>query len=281
MSALQAWIGREETRRDVVTAAPVSGLSATLDRDVRMPQIGDALPPAWDWLYFLSAPRASDIDRDGHGKRGKFLPPVPLPRRMWAGSRITYETPLHVGDEITRVSTIKEISLKEGRSGRLVLVTVAHQIRAGDRLAVREEQDLIYRDTPAPEAALPPARPAPAEAQWSREIAPDPVLLFRYSALTFNGHRIHYDRDYATNGEGYPGLVVHAPLVATLLLDLLWRHLPGDAVRQFEFRALRPLFDTSVFRVQGRRDGNSISLWALDSSQALAMTSEVSLAGRV
>ncbi len=280
MSALQAWIGKQETRRDVVTAGPLCRLMATLDRDAPMPQVGDALPPAWDWLYFLSAPGASDVDRDGHGRRGKFLPPVPLPRRMWAGSRITYETPLHVGDEITRVSTIKEISLKEGRTGRLVLVTVAHEIHAGDRLAVRDEQDLVYRDAPAPDAALPEARPAPAEAQWSREITPDPVLLFRYSALTFNGHRIHYDRDYAMNVEGYPGLVVQAPLVATLLLDLLWRHLPGETVRHFKFRALRPLFDTSVFHLQGRRDGNSISLWALDSSQALAIKSEVSLAGR-
>jgi 3-methylfumaryl-CoA hydratase len=167
--------------------------------------------------------RHSEIGPDGHPKRGGFLPPVPLPRRMWAGSRLTFVQPVRVGDALTRESRILDVSGKEGRTGHLVFVTVRHDYSLASGLAITEEHDIVYRDNPQPGQPAPKPTPAPTDSQFSREIVPDPVLLFRYSALTFNGHRIHYDRSYVTEVEGYPGLIVHGPLIATLLLDLLRR----------------------------------------------------------
>src|SRR5690606_26390562 len=170
--------------------------------------------------------RQSQMDVDGHPKRGGFLPPVPLPRRMWAGSQISFEAPLHVGAVVSRKSSIADVRLKEGRSGALVFVNVHHEIRAGERVCIRESQDIVYRDMPAADEAPAAGKPAPMGCRWARQITPDEVLLFRYSALTFNAHRIHYDRPYVTGTERYPGLLVHAPLLATLLLDSLVRELP-------------------------------------------------------
>ena len=276
LEALRAWIGRQETRTDVISPVPVAGLSATLDYPAPRATPGEPLPPLWHWLYFLPAAPASAIDRDGHPRRGDFLPPVPLPRRMWAGSDIRFAAPLRVGDEVERVSVIEDVSHKRGRSGELVFVTVLHRLVRGGQLAIEERQHLVYReaggDRAAPSVRSPAAGPAPGQAQWSRLVQPDPVLLFRYSALTFNSHRIHYDRDYATAGEGYAGLVVQGPLTATLLLDLLERELPGVQLQSFRFRGVRPLLDGDAFRVQGSRDGDRAELWALDGSGALAMT---------
>ena len=276
MKALSAWIGRQETCCDIIRQAPVSGLSSTLDYAVPRAGMGEPLPLLWHWLYFLPSPPASAVDVDGHPRRGGFLPPVPLPRRMWAGSSIAFNTPLYVGDEVRRVSTISDVVHKQGNSGELVFVTVAHQVFRGDALAIEEQQNLVYRqaDSGVPARA---ARPLPGEAQWSRQLHPDPVLLFRYSALTFNSHRIHYDRDYATQVEGYRGLVVQGPLTATLLLDLLRRELPDAQVASFEFRGVRPLFDGEPLQLQGRRDGSSVKLWALDDSGALAMDARARL----
>ena len=277
--ALQAWIGRTERRADLVTAAPVAALSATLDRDDAEPRPGTELPPLWHWLYFLPLARHSEIGPDGHPHRGGFLPPVPLPRRMWAGGRLEFRHPLHVGDEISRVSRIADVHAKTGRSGSLVFVNVRHEIADARGAAIVEEHDIVYRDPPAPEAAAPGPRQAPDDAAFSREIVPDPVLLFRYSALTFNGHRIHYDRSYVTEVEGYPGLVVHGPLIATLLLDLLRRAMPGARVHRFEFRAVRPLFDIHRFTVCGRPDGERcVRLWARDHEGFLAMEATAQLA---
>ena len=206
------------------------------------------------------------------------MPPVPLSRRMWAGSRLSFLSSLRIGDPIRRVSTIADIRHKTGSAGDLVFVTVLHQTYSGERLAVTEEQDLVYREPNAPGAALPPTQSAPAEAQWSRVIIPDTVLLFRYSALTFNSHRIHYDREYARTEEGYPGLVVHGPLTATLLLDLVRREVPGAELLEFKFRALRPLFDGADCQLRGRCDGKKVQLWALDESGALAVKAEARLA---
>jgi 3-methylfumaryl-CoA hydratase len=278
IAALKPWIGRQEIRRDTVTPTPVSGLAATLDRDDGEVELGDTLPPLWHWLYFLPHPMASNTGHDGHPKKGGFMPPVPLPRRMWAGSRLTFPAPLRVGEQITRVSTIKDISHKEGSSGDLVFVTVLHETYSGEQLAVTEEQDLVYRDPPATDSVLPPMQSAPAEAQWSRSLNADTLLLFRYSALTFNSHRIHYDRDYARTKEGYPGLVVQGPLSATLLLDLLRRQMPDAVLREFDFRAVRPLFDGSNCQLQGRCDGEKVMLWILDESSALTMKAEARLA---
>ena len=274
------WIGRTERRGDLVTPAPLAMLSATLDRDDPEPVAGSEVPPLWHWLYFLPVARQSGIGPDGHPKRGGFLPPVPQPRRMWAGGRLAFEHPLHVGDEITRSSRIADVNVKEGRSGALVFVTVRHEISDARGVALTEEHDIVYRDNPPPgPQPAAPSQPAPAGEQYSREIVPDPVLLFRYSALTFNGHRIHYDRSYVTGVEGYPGLIVHGPLIATLLVDLVRRQLPGARVRRFRFRAVRPIFDIHRFHVCGREEGDRRhALWARDHEGALAMEAHAELA---
>ncbi|MEO8808071.1 MAG: MaoC family dehydratase N-terminal domain-containing protein, partial [Burkholderiaceae bacterium] len=233
------------------------------------------------WLYFLPIAPMSAVGTDGHPTRGGFLPPVPLPRRMWAASRLVFHRPLQVGDTLTRVSEITDVQLKEGKSGPLVFVKLMHTVMSSDgATAITEEQDIVYRDDPNPGDAPAAAKPAPPDADWCRELQPDPVLLFRYSALTFNGHRIHYDRPYATSVEGYPGLVVHGPLIATLLIDHLRRHLPEATVARFEFRALRPLFDGAPFMLNGQPapDGHSVRLWARDAGGALCMEASAALA---
>lgn len=267
---LQEWVGRSETRSDLVTAAPIAALAATLDIEIPYPQHGDVLPPLWHWLYFLPFPKQSELGPDGHAKRGGFLPPVELPRRMWAGGRVEFHHPLRVGETITRTSRIVDVKFKEGRSGRLVFVLVRHEI--GD--ALTEEHDIVYRDEARSGDASPSPQTAPEDAAWERVVHPDDVLLFRYSALTFNGHRIHYDRRYATEVEGYPGLVVHGPLIAALLVDLVRRNLPAAVVTRFEFRAVSPIFDTGNFSVCGKPedDKKTIRLWAKGPAGALAMT---------
>jgi 3-methylfumaryl-CoA hydratase len=271
------WIGKTETGTDVVTPGPIAALSATLDRVDPQPQTGDVLPPLWHWLYFLDRHRQSELGSDGHGRRGGFLPPIPLPRRMWAGGRFEFHHPVRVGEQITRVSRIIDIKEKSGRSGPLVFILVRHEISNDEGFAFSEEHDIVYRD----HGPAGPVQPAPAGGVWERVIKPDDVLLFRYSALTFNGHRIHYDRRYATEVEGYPGLVVHGPLIATLLMDLLRRNEARNDVRanvtRFSFRAVSPLFDTGPFVVCGKPEGKTIALWAKDAAGNLAMTAEASI----
>ncbi len=272
------WMGRSIASSDRITAAPVHALRATLDLPPSSVE-GSELHLPWHWLYFSSPARAGEIDVDGHPKRGGFLPPVPLPRRMWAGGRLEVKRGLIVGEEATRKSTIKTVAVKEGRSGTLVFVTVLHEISDRQGLAITEEQDLVYRDAPPANAV--PARLVPHGeiGTHSRQVIPDPVLLFRYSALTFNGHRIHYDRDYATAVEGYPGLVVHGPLIATLLLDLLQRKLPEVRVRHFSFKAVSPLIDIDPFSLHMKSDDDGrMKLWALNHEGALAMSAEAQLA---
>ena len=276
--SLRAWIGRSETRADRATAMPIAALAATLDRDDPPPAEGTEVPPLWHWLYFTPLTRASELGHDGHAKLGGFLPPVPLPRRMWAGGRLEFLQPLAVGDAITRESVIADVSGKSGRSGALVFVTVRHAIGHAGGVAVTEEHDIVYREAPRSGAPLQPPQAAPRDEAFTREIVPDPVLLFRYSALTFNGHRIHYDRMYVTEVDGYPGLVVHGPLIATLLLDLLRRERPQARVRGFAFKALRPVFDIHRFSVCGRPDGEQrYRLWARDHEGALAMQADADI----
>jgi 3-methylfumaryl-CoA hydratase len=269
------WIGRTETVDDVVTATPYAALSATLDRPAERPTTGTPLPALWHWLYFLPLHRQSEIGPDGHAQRGGFLPPIPLPRRMWAGSQFQFANPPRIGDALTRTSTIESVTEKSGRTGPLVFVKVRHEIRRRDgaEVALTEFHDIVYREAPKPDDVVPAPKPAPSTCSWSRQWVPDDVLLFRYSALTFNGHRIHYDRRYVTQVEGYPGLVVHGPLIATLLLDLLHRQAPEAEVLRYEFRAIRPLFDLNPFVVCGepQPDGRSFSLWARDHEGNLAM----------
>jgi 3-methylfumaryl-CoA hydratase len=267
---LREWIGRSERRDDQITATPIAALAATLDLD--QVDVHAELPPLWHWLYFTPLARQREIGSDGHAQRGGFLPPVPLPRRMWAGGRLEFRQPLRLGDSVTRVSRVKDVNVKEGRSGSLVFVTVSHEISNAKGVAIDEEHDIVFRDNPRADAPGPKAQPAPKGELFWREITPDPVLLFRYSALTFNAHRIHYDRSYVTEVEGYPGLIVHGPLIATLLVDVLKRHRPAVRVNRFSFRAIGPLFDIHRFSVCGSdEDSKEIKLWAKDHAGNLAM----------
>ncbi|MDS0857001.1 MaoC family dehydratase N-terminal domain-containing protein [Burkholderia pseudomultivorans] len=277
--SFDAWIGRREDSADRITPAPIRLLRATLD-DAEPSALPDVLPPLWHWLYFLPGERQSSIGIDGHPRRGGFLPPVALPRRMWAGGRLQFLRPLAVDTPIQRRSTIANVQSKSGRSGRLVFVTVLHEIGDAQGVAIREEQDIVYRDAPPPAAAGTPApapQPAPTDEQYSRIVIPDPVLLMRFSALTFNGHRIHYDRPYAMHEEGYPGLVVHGPLIAMLLMEELRRRHPGKTIRAFDFKAVSPLFDTAPFTVNGKLESHTARVWARGPQGQLAMQASIEL----
>ncbi|MGE0556042.1 MAG: MaoC family dehydratase N-terminal domain-containing protein [Gemmatimonadales bacterium] len=276
---LRDWIGRRTEQVDLITAAPIGLLAATLDRDDPPARPGDPIPPLWHWLFHLPRHRASDLGPDGHAERGAFLPPVPLPRRMWAGSRFELRRPLRIGEEVRKASIIADVREKTGRSGPLVFVTVRHELGPADDPAIVEEQDLVYRPAPVP-GGSPVAGAAPAEptgAEFSRAIRPDEALLFRYSALTFNGHRIHYDWRYVTEVEGYPGLIVHGPLLATLLLDLLRRERPAAVVSRFAFRAVSPLFLGADLTLAGRWTDGGAALWASGADGRLAMDAEATL----
>ena len=280
---LQDWIGRSETTADIATATPCAALSATLDQsDITRPALGTPLPCLWHWLYFLPVVAQSDIGPDGHAKRGGFMPPVPLPRRMWAGSDFEFHAPLRVGDALHRTSTIMDVKEKSGRSGSLIFVKVRHEIRRNGSadVALAEHHNIVYRAAPTPGDLIPPPQAAPAESAWKRSVVPSDVLLFRYSALTFNGHRIHYDRKYVTEVEGYPGLIVHGPLIATLLMDLLRRNQPDAKVTGFEFKAVRPTFDINLFSVHGQpsADGKTVRLWGRDHEGWLTMDATATLA---
>jgi len=281
LAGLDAWIGRSETLTDRVTPMPVTALNATLDHPAAAVPAGLPLPYLWHWLYFLPMHRQGEIGPDGHARRGGFLPPVPLPRRMWAGSQLEFRAPVRVGDAVQRQSTIADVTVKEGRSGRLVFVKVRHELRCNDaaEAAIIELHDIVYRDARQPGDAEPTPTPAPSGAAWQREILPEEVLLFRYSALTFNGHRIHYDRRYVTQVEGYPGLVVHGPLIATLLMDLLRREMPAADVATFRFKAVRPTYDGQPMRVNGQMqaDGKTVTLWAQDHEGWLTMDAVATL----
>lgn len=262
MEDFSAWIGRSETRHDVATAAPLVGLAALLDHDPAAPAI---VPPLGHWLYFLPDARQSAIGDDGHPRRddASFLPPVPLPRRMWAGGRVDFLAPIPVGAALVRTTTIDTIAAKRGATGDLLFVTLRHDISADGVAAVREEQDLVYRAAAtAPPPPTDSAETRPESADAIRRITPDPVLLFRYSALTFNAHRIHYDRDYARDVEGYAGLVVHGPLIATLLVDFALRETLGRSPRHFRFRAEVPLTDTAPFDLCMARQDDRLLLWS-------------------
>ncbi len=279
---MREWIGREQHQADEITIPPLVALSATLDRKDPAPRVGDPLPPFWHWLFFLPHALTGELAADGHTPTGGFMPPVGLPRRMWAGSQVTFLQAPRVGETVQRHSRIADVTVKSGATGRLVFVAVQHDIHTPRGLAIRETQDIVYREPAtlgAATATAPSANAAVPEATFSRVITPDPVLLFRYSALTFNSHRIHYDRRHAMDVEGYPGLVVHGPLLATLLLDLLRRERPDAEVREFTFKARRPLFDTAPFSVHGRADSaTQFTLWALDADGHVAVQASATIA---
>ena len=281
MTELADWIGRSREAEARIDPERVRAMQALLDRDEGLAE-GDPLPPLWHWLAFWDATAQSGLGPDGHAARGGFLPPVALPRRMWAGSRLRFPATLPIGAQARRRSTIESVENKRGRSGDLVFVAVGHRLESGGEVAIEEQHDIVYREAPkAPKAgaAERPPEPAPTAADWSREIRPDPVLLFRYSALTFNGHRIHYDRDYCREVEGYPGLVVHGPLLATLMVDLVRRARPEAAITDFQFRAKRPVFDTAAFTVAGKAQDDGAAVWVADAEGALAMDGRVGFGG--
>ena len=270
---LQPWLGRTEDASDHVVLERVRALQATLERPDQSLGEGDLLPPLWHWLFFWGIAPRSGLGRDGHPALGGFLPPRGPARRMWAGSQVRFHLPLRIGEPIERRSTIADIRLKTGRSGHLAFVTVRHEISGREGLAITDQHDIVYRE----DTGAPAAEPAPDKPAFSEEHLPDPVLLFRYSALTFNGHRIHYDRQYATEVEGYRGLVVHGPLLATLMVDLAARAWPDRPIATFEFRGRRPVIAGEPFTVNGsRRDAATLDLWIADAAGALAMTGAAS-----
>jgi 3-methylfumaryl-CoA hydratase len=276
---LKTWIGRSESHSDVISLNPVQMMAATLGRTADIPKDGAPLPAAWHWLYFLAATPRDDLGRDGHAALGEFLPPVALPRRMWAGGCFDFQAPIHIGETIKKISTIKKVERKSGRSGELCFVTVRHQLFAGDELRLTDDHNIVYREDPTSKEPAPPT-PAPSEAEIREIITPDTVLLFRYSALTFNSHRIHYDVDYCRDVEGYPGLVFHGPLTATLLLDLATRNLAGRTITGFSYRAVSPLFDTSPFTIALAHEEDRMILWAETPEGHLAMSATVSIRER-
>ena len=268
---MRDWIGKSQTVEDLIAPWPVRGLSATLDEKDPEPRNGDPLPPLWHWIYFHDAALESKLGPDGHAERGDFLPPIPLPRRMWAGSRFAFDgPPLRIGEAASRKSEIKSVEAKTGSSGSMVFVTVRHTLAGSKGAAFVEEQDIVYREAAKPGEKQRAPKPAPADATWIKKIMADPVLLFRFSALTFNGHRIHYDQPYVTGTEGYPGLIVHGPLMGLLQMELARRSNPGRIAGSFEFRALSPVY-AGPFSVQARREADgSITTWIADNTGGLA-----------
>ena len=276
---LEDWIGRSESRSGYAHGALADVLAATLDRDDPVYEPGVPLPHGWHWLCFAEAVKLSDTGHDGHPRTGGFMPPVPLPRRMWAGNRMQFLAPIRAGEVLARKSTIADVRLKSGAGGRLCFVTVRHEISNASGLATVEEHDVVYREADKPGAPQAKPRPAPARAVWSRIVTPSPVLLFRFSALTMNSHRIHYDRTFAVEQEGYPGLVFHGPLTMILLMDLFRRALPQAGLEKFSVRATAPLYDDRPFELQGAPgEGGEAQLWALTPDGHLAMQAKAKYA---
>ncbi len=300
-SSFTDWVGRSEQAQDIVTFKPVAALNAMFDLDPSTVAADALLPPLWHWLYFLPTARQSELGPDGHPRRGGFLPPIPLPRRMWAGSDITFHHPIRIGDTLERVSTIDKVTEKQGRTGRLVFVRVKHELSVAKRgdlyqaqtqpltqsqtesatnintLCITEYHDIVYRDNPKPGADAIQSAKLPAEKpSWRRTVVADDVLLFRYSALTFNGHRIHYDRRYATDVESYPGLVVHGPLIATLLLQTAMSEIGIDSIKDYSFRAVQPVFDAQPLYLCGKTAERNAQLWAESSDGAVTMQATLS-----
>lgn len=276
LDTLLAWKGKTQTSTEVLSLETCRRMQATLDQDAPLSN-GDTLPSLWHFAAHLDVVPLHNVGHDGHPKRGGFLPPVALPRRMWAGGRLTFTGDIAIGDDVTKTSSVENITMKDGRSGSLCFVMVKHELAVDGVVRITEEQDLVYREDPAADAPKPQPRPAPSNAEWTETVDPSEVMLFRYSALTFNGHRIHYDRDYSRNTEGYEGLVVHGPLTATLLADLAVQN-TGRPLATFSFRGMSPLFDTAPFTINGRVEsadgGSAAQLWATTPAGGLAMQAE-------
>ena len=277
LDSFQSLVGRKIETTDVVTASPLVRMLAWLDRDDPPPGNGDPIIPGAHLLYFLSTTRQSALGPEGGSPRDDIEPPIPLQRKVWAGCRMEFHRPIRIGQEIRRVGAIKSLVAKNGRSGPLVFVTIRDEIFGPDGLALCEEMDLIFREDPKGGEALPPPTPRPAQPVWKREVKVDPPLLFRFSALAYNSHRLHYDHVYTTQVEKYPGLLVTGPLQAVLLLDLARRNTGSRPIQEFSCKALRPIFEGGVMSVEGvpRADGAGAEVWTADASGALGMIGKV------
>ena len=280
--AFQDWLGRSEEAFDTITASPLARFNATLDRDDPKPQHNDPLRPGAHWLYFLPTTHQSELGPNGNPQVGDFLPPIDLPRRMWAGGKLTFHQDLKVGERAKKISTVASITPKEGRSGRLMFVTVRYDHFGESGLALSENHNIVYREAAQPGAAkaAPKAgnktQKTPGNAVWRQEILPDPRLLFRFSALMFGAARIHYDHRYVTETEGYPGLIVNARMVLVMLLELCGREWPGKSMTSFTYRCLSTLYCNSPFSIEGEpaADGKSVKLWALNDQGGIAIDAE-------
>ncbi|MEE2995851.1 MAG: MaoC family dehydratase N-terminal domain-containing protein [Pseudomonadota bacterium] len=270
------WIGKTETEHGIVSAYPANYFTLTLDRDDPPFSDGEPLPPAWHYFYFHELVALAATGEDGHRAKGDFMPPLPFPRRMWAGSKMKFESPICIGEKVKKVITIADIAMKDGKSGKMCFVTTTEEVFGeDDRLTTSETRTQVYREPAGPNTSPPQPRPAPMAAQWSRTIRPSSVLLFRYSALTMNSHRIHYDKDYVRDVEGYPGLLVHGPLTMTLMLDLFRSEMQGATMTSLDLRAVSPVYDTMDFSVHGvSGDDGTCRLWAMTDG-AMAMTADV------
>ena len=277
-STLADWIGRSSTHIDTIGADQVIKLAATLDCAVPPVTPGSPLPPGWHWTFFHEVTPLSGIGRDGHQALGEFLPPVDLPRRMWASGEITTRVPLSIGETVTRTSTIEQVSEKQGRSGKLVFVAVSHQFTGNAGADMRETHQIVYREAAQPAAAPPPPQMPQHTPDWTRAMTSGPVQLFRYSALTFNSHRIHYDVDFCRNQEGYDGLIIHGPLTATMLMEAVRELHAGRLLTRFSFRAVSPLTHVHPFSLHARKVDGGLELWACNHRGELAMTATAELA---
>jgi 3-methylfumaryl-CoA hydratase len=269
MKNINDWVGNQITHKETIYRHPLDGIAALLNETIPAP---DIVKPGGHWMYFLPTDSQNTLGPDGHATKGGFLPPIELPRRMWAGGQLTFHAPLRVGDMAEKTATVKTITPKEGRTGKLVFVTVEHEVRNEKGLCIHEEHDIVFRDDPSADSGTKQPQMAPTDGEWDRVVTPDPVMLFRYSALTFNSHRIHYDREYCLAEEGYPGLIVHGPLLGTLMMRLAEEKM-GRPLKSIKYRNFNPIFDISPFTLSGKPEGtDKCTVWVAGPDGALAAT---------
>jgi 3-methylfumaryl-CoA hydratase len=280
LDALKKHVGRTQSMTDTLDAGPANLLRLSLDRSEPELRDGDLLPPSWLALYFLPRFATAELRPDGSPRDTGVIPPMPLPRRMFAGERVRVHRPLVIGERVTRETRLADLSLKTGGTGTLVFATVESRVRGADgAVALEDERRTVFREEVASgeRNQAPRREPAPTDAPWRRRITPNPVLLFRFSALTFNSHRIHYDRPWAMDVEGYPGLVVHGPLTTTLLVDFARDSNPGRRIVAYATQACAPLFDTAPFELRGRPTARGCECWAVTPEGTVAMSCEIEL----
>ena len=279
LGELAAHVGRTQAATDVLHPLPANLLRLALGRPEPELREGDPLPPSWLSLYFLPRFAPGELRPDGSARDTGVVPPMPLPRRMFAGERVRLHRPVRLGESVRREIELADLTEKSGGTGTLVFATVTSRVVGADGLALEDERRTVFREEVkrGERNQAPRREPAPADVPWRRTVTPDPVLLFRFSALTFNSHRIHYDRPWATDVEGYPGLVVHGPLTTTLLIDFARDHNPGRRIVAYATQARAPLFDTAPFELRGRPTGTGCECWAVTPEGTVAMSADVEL----